>query len=87
MNYKLLFKKSSPTNKHGVKSCNTRLKILNRKQELTTIEFGLLKCQTVTPVLRLSTGAYEIIHTKMTVYLMEIHQPVEDCFLVSASAH
>ena len=41
--------KCSPTNNMVQKGYNTSLKVLKEKQELTSIDFGLLKCQTVTP--------------------------------------
>ena len=36
------------TNNVVQKGYNTRLKVLKGKQELTSVEFGLFKCQTVT---------------------------------------
>ena len=41
--------KCSPTNNMVQKGYNTRLKMLKRKQELTGIVFGILKCEIVTP--------------------------------------
>ena len=44
---------------------NTRLKVLKGKQELTSIEFGLLKCQTVTPKpVMIQFSDYKLVHVQ-----------------------
>ena len=77
--------KCSPTKKHGVKKLPYQTKGIEKKTRTCLyIEFGLLKCQTVTPktssdncFLRL-TGAYDACNTKMTLSLMQIHQTVKN---------
>ena len=44
---------------------NTRLKVLKGKQELTSMEFGLLKCQTVTPKpVMIQFSDYKLVHVQ-----------------------